>query len=117
MPSRPANFPCGSKDSIPNYLHLLNKFQISYVVVYDKDHQQGKAPDAIASADMASQRIENNLDATLGSSVIFDNDIEEEIGIIDPIKKNKPYFSLAHVSSDRFFISSTLKGKIEIMYS
>jgi len=108
---------CGSKDSIPSYLNLLNKFRIPYVVVYDKDHQEGKASDAIASADIASQRIENNIDASLGSSVIFDNDIEEEIGIIDISKKNKPYFSLTHLSPDRFFMSQALKAKIEIMYS
>lgn len=39
---------CGSKDSIPSYLQLLNKFRIPYVAVYDRDHQAGKPADAIA---------------------------------------------------------------------
>ena len=39
---------CGSKDSMPSYLQLLNKFRIPYVAVYDRDHQMGKFADAIA---------------------------------------------------------------------
>jgi len=53
---------CGSKDAIPNYLRLLNRFKIPYVAVYDKDHQTGKLPDAILCADKSSQKIESNVD-------------------------------------------------------
>ena len=30
---------CGSKDNIPLYVKLMNKFSIPYVAVYDRDHQ------------------------------------------------------------------------------
>jgi CRISPR-associated exonuclease Cas4 len=108
---------CGSKDSIPSYLHLLNKFRIPYVAVYDLDHQAGKSPDAIVSADKASSRIEAKIDATLGRSVILENDIEEEIGVTDPSGKNKPHLSLEHVASKGFIISAQLQGKIETIYA
>jgi CRISPR-associated exonuclease Cas4 len=108
---------CGSKDSIPSYLHLLSRFRIPYVVVYDLDHQAGKTPEAIASADKASARIEIEIDATLGGSVILENDIEEEIGITDPSRKNKPYMSLGHIASMGFVISPQLKAKIETIYA
>lgn len=108
---------CGSKDSIPSYLHLLNKFRIPYVAVYDQDHQAGKSADAIASADIASKRIEDNLDTALSRSVVFKNDIEEELGITDPLRKNKPYLALSHVKSGQFAISDSLKDKIEAIYS
>ncbi|MCP4614099.1 MAG: AAA family ATPase [Planctomycetes bacterium] len=108
---------CGSKDSIPSYLQLLNKFRIPYVAVYDRDHQAGKSADAIASADRASQRIEDNLDSALGRGVVLDNDVEEEIGVTDPSKKNKPYLALTHVEAEGFSISDTLKGKIETVYT
>ncbi len=108
---------CGSKDSIPSYLHLLNKFRIPYVAVYDLDHQAGKSPDAIVSADKASSRIEAKIDASLGRWVILENDIEEEIGVTDPSRKNKPHLSLEHVASNAFIISAQLKGKIETIYA
>lgn len=50
---------CGSKDNIPLYVKLLNKFSIPYVAVYDQDHQVQKGADAIASADKSTQKIEN----------------------------------------------------------
>jgi predicted ATP-binding protein involved in virulence len=108
---------CGSKDSIPSYLQLLNKFRIPYVVVYDRDHQTGKSADAVASADNASQRIQNNMDSSLGEAVIFENDIEEEIGITDGSKKSKPYLALAHVEAEGFSPSDSLRSKIEAVYA
>ena len=108
---------CGSKSTIPSYLQLLNRFKIPYVVVYDKDHQVGKSPDAVASADMASARIEKELDAALGHSLILENDVEEEIGIKDSSNKNKPYMALAHVQEEGFTMSGSLKNKIQSIYS
>lgn len=108
---------CGSKDSIPSYLHLLSRFGIPYVAVYDLDHQTGKSPETIASADKASSRIESKIDATLGGSVILENDIDEEIGLTDPSRKKKPYLSLEHVASKGFVISAQLKAKIETIYT
>jgi len=108
---------CGSKNTIPSYLQLLNRFKIPYTVVYDKDHQVGKSPDAVASADIASARIEKELDSTLGNSLILENDIEEEIGIKDSSNKNKPYMALAHVQQEGFSMSESLKNKVLSIYS
>ncbi len=108
---------CGSKYSIPSYLQLLNKFKITYVAVYDRDHQAGKSPEAIASADKASERIEKQVDNSLGKSVILENDIEEELGITDQSKKKKPYTALAHVLEEGFSMSESLKEKLQSIYS
>jgi CRISPR-associated exonuclease Cas4 len=107
---------CGSKDAIPNYLRLLNRFKIPYVVVYDKDHQTSKSPDAILSADRSSQKIESNVDSALGKTIILENDIEEEIGILEPEKKNKPYIAVAHVCKNDFIMSDSLQAKVESIY-
>lgn len=108
---------CGSKDSIPSYLQLLNKFRIPYVAVYDRDHQTGKLPDAIASADKASARIQQHVDATIGSAIILENDIEEELGIAEPSKKNKPYLAVEFVETKDFKLLESLKLKITSIYS
>ncbi len=107
---------CGSKNSMPSYIQILNKFRIPYVVVYDSDHQADKSCDAIASAEKASKRIESRVDGTLGYCVIFVNDIEEELGITDTRKKNKPYAALAHIEAEGFLLSDSLRNKIESLY-
>ncbi|MBA7676664.1 hypothetical protein ES703_84908 [subsurface metagenome] len=107
---------CGSKDAIPNYLRLLNRFKIPYVVVYDKDHQTGKLPDAILSADKSSQKIESNVDTALGKTIVLENDIEEEIGILESEKKKEPYIAVAHVCKSDFIMSDTLQTKVESIY-
>jgi CRISPR-associated exonuclease Cas4 len=104
---------CGSKDSMPNYIHLLNKFSISYVVVYDLDHQAEKTPDAKAVADRISEKIENLIDSSLGRSVIFENDIEEEL----QVEKTKPYMTLTQVKNTDYVLQESLKEKIKIIYS
>lgn len=106
---------CGSKSNIPYYIRLLNKFGIPYVAIFDRDHQAGKAPDAIASADIATRRIEDEIDAGLGRAVVLENDIEEELGMAAG-KKNKPYAALSHVTDAAFTLSSALEGKIRCVY-
>jgi len=108
---------CGSKDSIPSYLQLLNKFRIPYVAVYDRDHQAYKSADAIASADKASARVQKYVDAAIGSEVILENDIEEELGIADPAKKNKPYLAVEYVQAEGFRLPDSLQDKVEFIYS
>jgi CRISPR-associated exonuclease Cas4 len=107
---------CGSKDSMPNYIHLLNKFKIPYVIVYDRDHQASKLPDAIESADIASAKVEAKVDNALGKSVILENNVEEELGMADPANKNKPYMALAHIQDSGFVISDSLRRKVETIY-
>lgn len=106
---------CGSKLNIPYYIRLLNKFGIPYVAIYDRDRQAGKAQDAIASADIATTGIDNEIDAGLGRAVVLENDIEEELGMAAG-SKNKPYAALSHVTDAAFVLSPVLEGKIRSVY-
>lgn len=72
---------CGSKDNIPQYINLLNYFGLPYVAVYDKDKQILKTAQAKQTADRSSELIESKISTHLGTSVIFENDIEEELGM------------------------------------
>lgn len=107
---------CGGKYNIKIYIHLLNKFKLPYVAVYDKDNQTIKNTDAINTANKSSQEIEDAIDKSLGESVIFENDLGEEIGITDKSDKNKPYFSLKYVSNESFALNEVLKNKIETVF-
>lgn len=107
---------CGSKEAIPQYIDLLNQFKIPYVVVYDKDHQSHKLPDAIAAADRSSRKIEQKILNSLGKSVILENDIEEELGLI-AAERNKPYAVLQYVRHETFLLPLNMRSKIETIYS
>lgn len=107
---------CGSKDAIPVYTTLLNRFKLKYVVVYDKDHQAHKGADAIASADRSTQKIKERIDTTFGVEVMFENDIEEEIGITEQNNKSKPYVAIQKVTDPTFQLTETLKTKILKIY-
>lgn len=106
---------CGAKTNIPYYIRLLNKFGISYIALYDRDHQAGKNPDAIDSADIATKLIEDEIDASLGRTIVLENDIEEELGM-PPGNRSKPYIALTHISAAGFSISPDLEQKIRSAY-
>lgn len=106
---------CGSKDNIPLYCQLLNKFKIPYVAVYDKDHQTSKTADGIASANKSSANVEAVIEKGTGTSIVLVNDIEEEIGMIAG-EKNKPYVALTHIAVPGFKISDSLSAKIKSMF-
>lgn len=106
---------CGSKDNIPLYVKLLNKFKIPYVAVYDRDHQQGKGADAIASANTSTQKIEDVINPAVGKSLVLVNDIEEELGLPKG-GSSKPYIALNHVTSQGFTLSEGMKQKISLAY-
>lgn len=106
---------CGSKDNIPLYVKLLNKFKIPYVAVYDRDHQQGKGADAIASANTSTQKIEEVIDPAVGKSLVLVNDIEEELGLPKG-GSSKPYIALNHITSQGFTLSEGMKQKISLAY-
>jgi len=106
---------CGSKDNIPLYVKLLNKFKIPYVAVYDRDHQQGKGADAIASANTSTQKIEDVINPAVGKSFVLVNDIEEELGLPKG-GSSKPYIALNHVTSQGFTLSEGMKQKISLAY-
>ena len=106
---------CGSKDNIPLYVKLMNRFLIPYVAVYDKDHQAQKSADAIASADISTQKIENEIDSDIGSSIVLVNDIEEELGLPNG-GSSKPFVALNHVNNEGFTISESMITKIRNIY-
>lgn len=103
---------CGSKNSFPSYIQLVNKFKIPYVAIYDRDHQAWKDEGAKTSADIASDKIEGVIDTAIGASIVFENDIEEEIGLLDQAARSKPFHSLGHVAAEEFSMTDSLKDKI-----
>lgn len=106
----------GGKTLIPLYIKLLNQFKINYVTVYDKDHQRGKDKSQIKIADQQSKLIEDEINSSVGHSVVFENDIEEEIGLSGKSIKNKPYMAISHIDDSGFTISPALKLKIEEIF-
>ncbi len=107
---------CGSKTCIPLYCLLLNKFRIPYIAIYDKDHQAHKSPQDFSVADNASRGVESAIDKTLGESLIFANDIEEEIGYVAS-GKNKALTALTFIDDDSYEIPANLALKIKTIYS
>lgn len=106
---------CGSKDSIPLYLKLLNKFKIKYIAVYDQDHQNNKNQDAKNTATISTQKILNLIENKFGQSVAFINDIEEELGYPSG-NSGKPFKTLQYIKSDTFNLLNPLKEKIIKIY-
>ena len=94
---------------------LMNKFSIPYVAVYDCDHQAHKSSDAIASANISTQKIKNEINSDIGSSIVLMNDIEEELGLPNG-GSNKPYIALNHITSESFNFSAEMIEKIKAIY-
>jgi AAA15 family ATPase/GTPase len=106
---------CGSKNNIPMYCNLLNKFKIPYVAVYDIDHQAHKGDEARASASIATQAIEDVINDTYGSSITFVNDIEEELEMPRGFG-GKPYSALEHISDETYIVPDQIRNKIVSIY-
>ena len=106
---------CGSKQNIPLYIKLMNKFKIPYVSVYDKDHQENKSEQAIGAADSATKAILDEINNELGLSVELVNDIEQELGY-NCGKSGKPFQALKHIKSSEFHISESFAEKIRVIY-
>ena len=106
---------CGSKNNIPAYCELLNKFRIPYVAVYDIDHQASKQQNAIDSADIATRAIELAVDGSVGETIQLNNDIEEELSLTTGVS-SKPYLALESVSKNEFIIPQQMQDKIQLMY-
>lgn len=108
---------CGSKQNIPLYIRLLNKFSVPYIVVYDKDHQENKKskPQAIEAANSATNAILNEVIGELGVAVELVNDIEEELGY-ESGKSGKPFQALQYIKSNDFQLSDGFAEKIRIIY-
>lgn len=106
---------CGSKDNIPSYVKLLNKFRIKYTVVFDKDNQSTKTVQAIQSANSSSEAITREIDERFGNFVIFENDIEEEIGLTGG-GSGKPFAAVQHLNSLQAPIATALVEKIKKIF-
>jgi len=102
---------CGSKNNIPLYANLLNKFRIKYCAVYDKDHQVGKDRNGIASGDRDSKSIEDMIDHNLGRTFVLENDIEEELGMTEKAGSGKAYKAISFVADENFIIRDQLNKK------
>ncbi|MDN2656850.1 AAA family ATPase [Cobetia sp. 14N.309.X.WAT.E.A4] len=106
---------CGSKNSIPQYIKLLNCFLIPYVAVYDQDHQHHKNIDARNAADRSTQNILNVINYNIGHGLFLVNDIEEELGLPQGTS-SKPYVALSHINREDFQISDSMLDKITAIY-
>lgn len=106
---------CGSKGNIPLYLKLLNKFQIKYVAVFDKDNQASKNQNDLNTANKLSNKILSQINNNFGVEVIFDNDIEEELGYISGTS-GKPFVALQYIKSNNFQITDNFSKKIRKIY-
>ncbi|SEN89786.1 CRISPR-associated exonuclease Cas4 [Flavobacterium sp. CF108] len=108
---------CGSKNNIPLYMNLLNKFKIEYCAVYDRDHQTGKNADGIATADLVSKSIEDALNNSFGKTHILENDIEEELGMTEKVSSGKAYKAISFIADENFIISDSFKQKVIEIYT
>lgn len=108
---------CGTKNNIHLFIRLLNKFNLPYIAIYDKDHQADRKTEELTKIDKETAQIESTVDAKYGSTIVLENDIEEEIGLEKAGKRNKPYKALLHVSSKEFVCPDSFKTKVETIYA
>lgn len=103
---------CGGKESIQLYINLLNKFKISYVVVYDKDNHIGKSQQQLIDANAKNSIIENSINSEIGKAIVLINDIEEELRLYDSGGRNKAYKAITYATSNEFVLTDSFKEKI-----
>lgn len=111
---------CGSKSSIPQFINLLNNFKIPYIAVYDKDNHHWRTFEEIENSNLKNNQIRSLINKDFGSSLAFDNDIEEEIYSKKNERiayKNKPFNALKYISEDEYQIPQKLENKIKNIYS
>ncbi len=109
---------CGSKSTLPQYIKLLNKFHIPYVVVYDRDDHIWRLPAERETSIRKNREIQRKINYEIGRYVEFENDIEEEIGGEREKKsyKNKPFLALKMVMERNYRIPDSLASKIKKIY-
>ena len=110
---------CGSKSTLPQYIKLLNKFCIPYVVVYDKDGHRWRTPRERENSFRKNKEIQRTINYEIGRYVEFENDIEEELGGKREKKayKNKPYLALKRVMDKGYKIPDALVKKVKKIYA
>jgi len=63
------------------------------------------------------KKLKEGIKSAIGKTIILENDIEEELGIIEPGKKNKPYLAVAYVQAEEFVLLDSLREKVSSIYS
>lgn len=110
---------CGSKSTIPQFIMLLNLFNIPYVVIYDKDNHKWRTEEEIFNSNQKNKMIRSLIKESLGFCIEFENDIEEELYARNNERtsyKNKPFNALKYISDEKYIIPEKLKNKIEKIY-
>ena len=107
---------CSGKSNMPMYITLLNKFRIPYVVAYDSDQHPYRSRHSREAARLHSQTIDDRIDPSLGRSVVFANDIEDELDLRETDKKNKPFTALQYIADPKFEMSDSLLDKLMQLY-
>lgn len=110
---------CGSKSTIPQFITLLNNFKIPYIAVYDKDNHSWRTEEEIENSNKKNKIIQSLIDGDLGTSLAFNNDIEEEIYNMKKDRtsyKNKPFNALKYISEENYKMSDSLERKIRKIY-
>ena len=67
------------------------------------------------SADRSTQKIVDEIDVNIGSSVVLENDIEEELGLPNG-GSSKPYVALSHITAEGFTVTPQMEQKIRKIY-
>lgn len=111
---------CGSKSILPQFIKLLNSFNLKYIAIYDKDNHKWRTPIEKLSSNQRNKQIQQIINYDLGSYLEFSNDIEEELHS-RPLRRrndrNKPFIALNHAMSGNFTLSKSLEEKIIKIYN
>lgn len=104
---------CGSKNTLPLFMKVLNSFRIKYITIYDKDTSQ----------EDINLKIENEITASggIGVTEILDPDFETicaNEGVVIPAGKNKPFKAFQIFKDiDSAKIPNRLKEVIQKIFS
>jgi len=110
---------CGSKSSIPQFIRLLNQYEIPYVAIYDKDQHLWRDDESRLKIQRDNEHLKSLINSKFGNFIEFSNDIEEELEGRDRIKKNykhKPFIAIKNISRNDYKIPDELKKKILKIY-
>ncbi|MGL4988179.1 MAG: ATP-dependent nuclease [Cetobacterium sp.] len=110
---------CGSKSIIPQFIKVLNGYNIPYVAVYDKDNHKWRSETELESSNLKNKKIRGIINKFIGDYIEFQNDIEEEICEGERERKNyknKPYHTLQKISEENFVVPKNLELKIRQIY-
>ncbi|MGL5797250.1 MAG: ATP-dependent nuclease, partial [Cetobacterium sp.] len=103
----------------PQFIKVLNGYNIPYVAVYDKDNHKWRSETELESSNLKNKKIRGIINKFIGDYIEFQNDIEEEICEGERERKNyknKPYHTLQKISEENFVVPKNLELKIRQIY-